>query len=1046
MKHLKPAILFIVLLTITGCSNSKNQAVYDDTAGNIYVKQTGDTSLEVAVNINEGMGVVDTIILNNDESEISHNVQVTDPVRGEDQYGESYLAMSKSTEYLTFDIKVDPTKYNYITVKYWGGDVGSNSAMILMGENSFLRNQDYGSEWPLLDYLNNEPMQDGTYYYSTYRLPINMTMGKEKVTLQLRHYGDVDAYDLNKDGIKYVEVDKESRPVYLITSHTNSSYEIQPEEAIGQRVALNKDTSFKDRSGDTAYDYILNKVNEFTYKVIEWQIYGEEFEKNVRDGKTLEITRGALLANGSPTRSYGSLDDFADHFYSSLMGGNAEYIKYLYPMAIAYTIPSNDYFQSDELLDRMCAAWDFYVRAQGSNGGFNNEVVKWVGISDKRENGYASDGRTAAGAIIAAGEKSIAETFILLYDYIDEKGYLDEYVDYNLDGKIDKATERRRDAYYNMFIEGAEYGFEYNHRECVNQDLLNLTMGYFFNKAAALLGEAPVDEEYVNTRLHGGLGIIEHTYTLPDGTIFDHGGYQFSQKGALGLETFGSAAGGYCGNYGFNCASLLYDFAYITKDQKLIDQALKASDGLSYFFDNVMSNSNVAVLRKEDGINTRNLFMPGRIAFAGGGENFLPIALGSESSLRQFELFLNSGYFYTESFPSGSSHTPDVIRHYIDMVTVDEIANVLKAASDGNKENKSSEHIYDLNTDYLLPFEEEHENFVWTDELARVVVIKNDDEKLRMTLNWRLDYNGPRKFVNASVNNVARVHHTTSEAAYVSTFNMKSPYGFGGVYIAKYGDYTIIMNSSLDEQYTTTLIGNGEGISKNLVTGELITFNEAIALQPQSTLVIYTSEDGTVKREPSEIVNIIEEDKNVIDESPVELLTSGTHEIYPEIDTYVKSTDVTNVYSNDINLILGKDREGLLMFDLRSIPDNILDITLRTYSWWGPSNELIFSLVPDYTNLGEKVNYLNAPIVDEELGKFILRSNSNKDAQTNLELALVSKVDLTEIIKDYRSKYPEATRIVLHIANKDVTNCTEIRSSENKDGIEYGPTLVVTVP
>ncbi len=1019
-------------------------AVYDTTAGNIYTEVTGDNSLTVGVNLSEE-STLDTIILGDEASESQHRVQINEPIRGEDIYGENYLQMSSSANYMSFEIEVDPKSFNYITVKMWGGDHGYNSALILYNKNnSDLINQDYGTEWPLLDYQNSEAEQDGTYYYASYRLPIVMTYNKTRVTVELRHYGDVDAYDLNHDGIKYTDTDQASRKIYQISSHTDPWYDRTEDEKRGTQKSIAENTYYPKSQQESAYDAIYNWLNETTETIISWQLYGKAFEENAATGKIPETAEGSLLKGGRADAVYADMEAFANDYYSKTLDGNAENIKMMYGMALAYFLEGNTYYQSEELLERMCSLWDFYVRAQGTNGGFGSSSSAWIGISDNTGKGYDAEGRQAADSIIAAGERSIAETFVMLYDALEEAGLLDRQIDYNLDGVLAE-NESRRNAYYNMFCKGAVYGAEYATRECVNQELLNITMMYHFQKAAGLLGDAPYSDSYIQERLYAALGITPHTYTLSDGTPYNHGGWQFSTKSGLALETYGSAAGGYCGNYGLNCSSILYDLAYAAGDAVLAEQALKSTESIAYFLDEVTGSDGIMVLRKEEVINSRNTYMPGRICFIAGGNNFLPVVLGSEPAKKMLELYLQSGYWKMEMTAASLIHA-DTLRHLADLVTVEGLKEYLQTPMTEKDENGISHH-YDLNTDYILPANAEYGDFVWTDEMARCVVLRNGDDFLRLVLNWRMEYDGDRVYENASVNNVLRVHGWNTNEVYTATVNMKSPFGFGGVYAARYGDYTIIMNSSEETAYDVTLVGNGGKATINLMNGEEVPFGTAIAMEPLSTMVLYTHIGE--KRTPlpeSEIVNPEPEIAvEAWDESELEIFTRGIYEIPAELDTFVKSTSASENYSDEKFIIMGRDREAILLFDLRQVPEDAAQIVLRTYSHWGPGNELSFSIVEDYQSVTSAVTYLSGIEHSEETARYYLDSASNAEAIEDISKALVTELDITELVQNYRAEYPLATRLCLYIEEPDVSNCTEIWSVENPFGVEYGPSLVVTV-
>ena len=133
------------------------------------------------------------------------------------------------------------------------------------------------------------------------------------------------------------------------------------------------------------------------------------------------------------------------------------------------------------------------------------------------------------------------------------------------------------------------------------------------------------------------------------------------------------------------------------------------------------------------------------------------------------------------------------------------------------------------------------------------------------------------------------------------------------------------------------------------------------------------------------------------------------------------------------------------MFDLRQVPEDAAQIVLRTYSHWGPGNELSFSIVEDYQSVTSAVTYLSGIEHSEETARYYLDSASNAEAIEDISKALVTELDITELVQNYRAEYPLATRLCLYIEEPDVSNCTEIWSVENPFGVEYGPSLVVTV-
>ena len=88
--------------------------------------------------------------------------------------------------------------------------------------------------------------------------------------MQLRHYGSVDAYDLNNDGIKYVKTDQPSRRIYRIISHTDPWYDQDAGKKAGIQKELRKNTFHPDFQKESAYDAIYSWLNETEETIISW--------------------------------------------------------------------------------------------------------------------------------------------------------------------------------------------------------------------------------------------------------------------------------------------------------------------------------------------------------------------------------------------------------------------------------------------------------------------------------------------------------------------------------------------------------------------------------------------------------------------------------------------------------------------------------------------------------------------------------------------------------------------------------------------------------
>src|SRR6266446_7028214 len=83
---------------------------------------------------------------------------------------------------LGFDLTCDPKGANYLTVKLWGSDKEVCTLFLAAEKKRYGR---YGEDMPELDLSQGGPAFPGRFYYATYRVPTELTKGKQKVRLRL---------------------------------------------------------------------------------------------------------------------------------------------------------------------------------------------------------------------------------------------------------------------------------------------------------------------------------------------------------------------------------------------------------------------------------------------------------------------------------------------------------------------------------------------------------------------------------------------------------------------------------------------------------------------------------------------------------------------------------------------------------------------------------------------------------------------------------------------------------------------------------------------
>ena len=620
------------------------------------VHKVDDDSIYINLNAEESASddVLDYVILGNEESEAAHDADTGQSIAGYGGLGDTYRQLYPGDDKIWVTMKVDPVKMNYITVKLWGSEFENKEIQNLMINDEYGTLQaKYGTSWPVWDNMYSEPAQRDSYFYATYRLPMAMTYGRTEVRFQIYHGGDANAYSANGMNEAY----EYSRQLYKLVTHTDTRYKKMADDKDGTTKRYDLGAIKVSPNGLSPYDYIINEMNAGIEEILKSQNYGPEWDAAVAAGRSPEGATGAVL-EGTNSYSHGSWENWKNVHYVKCIGSNSENQKGIRAMAMSYNREWSNHYQDPEIVDR-CVAWlDYQVRSQGSNGGWNNETYKtWIGGPDRME----------ANGGINAGARAVGEVYTELADAIEAGGYLDEYIDDDLNPNTPMVT--RKKAYINMYVKASDYMFNVIQRKpAVNQELFNVVSGVAYQMALKRLSpESCMSDEALKQRMYEATGVV----ASPRGSIL------ISPKG-LSMETVGHLDGAYDGNYGPHGAAMVADLAYMTGDEELIKKAINASHAMNYFADTIVNSKGFNALRRDYNINTRNYKGPGIVEYA-AWNNFIAAGFGSKDSVRSMELFIENGELYLSSLVS------DRRLLYYMILNFDIMGDDIKKASQGYK-------------------------------------------------------------------------------------------------------------------------------------------------------------------------------------------------------------------------------------------------------------------------------------------------------------------------------------------------------------------------
>ncbi|HEY3325453.1 MAG TPA: hypothetical protein VGP72_33685 [Planctomycetota bacterium] len=185
---------------------------------------------------------------------------------------------------LSFEMKVDPEKPNYFTVRLWGDDISQNK-LILYCEGKQIGYRHLG-DIDLLDHGSDAPLCNGRFFYNTTPLPLEMTRGKTQLKLEIRSTGRIWGYGTNFEQYQKTMTEP-TRGIYAAYVHTNGCF-VPP--ATEKQGAAPADPPIRREPGPEMLDAVKKRVNG-------------EVEKLLASKRPLNQMQVHLLARAYHTKS-----------------------------------------------------------------------------------------------------------------------------------------------------------------------------------------------------------------------------------------------------------------------------------------------------------------------------------------------------------------------------------------------------------------------------------------------------------------------------------------------------------------------------------------------------------------------------------------------------------------------------------------------------------------------------------------------------------------------------------------------------------------------
>ncbi len=225
-------------------------------------------------------------------SEGAHAVAADNAPQGTGGLGEPFRRIGPGGG-LAFNLSCDPDRQNYLTVKFWGSD--AEVATIFLSHDG-KRVGRYGDAWPELDLGMGGPAFPGRFYYTTYKIPKEMTAGASKVRLRLIAVGALSPYASDPKK-REKPPDGPTRGIYRAYSDTDPFFRPGRDEVQGKGPA-EKPRPAPDAPPDLKA--LHRSLDDKVADVMKWQLYGPAWEAAVQRGTVPAVVLGA--GAGRPAR------------------------------------------------------------------------------------------------------------------------------------------------------------------------------------------------------------------------------------------------------------------------------------------------------------------------------------------------------------------------------------------------------------------------------------------------------------------------------------------------------------------------------------------------------------------------------------------------------------------------------------------------------------------------------------------------------------------------------------------------------------------------
>jgi hypothetical protein len=424
---------------------------------------------------------------------------------------------------VSFRLKVDPERQNYLTVKLWGSDKGADSGRLILYINGLQAGYRHEGDYDVLNQTDEEAIFQKRFLYQTLPLPPMQTQGKTEVELKIAGLGPMWPYGTSFTN-KQHNLTQPTRGIYRAYTHTNTRFAPDVSEVQGDCVTP------KTRPAGP----------------------GEELLTQMRETVNTRLTQ--LMAGKADARGDGRAAE-----------------RNVLLLAEAYNTPWTKAYHDPRAIAALVRAGDTYLRP---------------GVIGKSWLGAGPLGEAILRVGLEPLQKSLEEeievpaNFPFIPDWRSREALEEPAIKAaTVSGK--KVRMKRREAWTQVLRASLDWNRKNGRRSYTNQSMIVDRNLYTANRALMLIApDRALPEQQALRYVYEAIGLLPWL-----GNDTDNGGsskpygtnyFEITRKG-LSREL------GYVGTYGETILKFLRDMAELTGDEKVRQQLIKIETTRMFF-------------------------------------------------------------------------------------------------------------------------------------------------------------------------------------------------------------------------------------------------------------------------------------------------------------------------------------------------------------------------------------------------------------------------------------------------------------------------------